>query len=79
MDCRLVFCSFISYLRLHLALKTFFSRQDPYFKNPSDEEPFQNIIKYWMRDKVFAEQRLAGVNPMSLMRISTDRGRKEKF
>ncbi|XP_022779753.1 allene oxide synthase-lipoxygenase protein-like isoform X2 [Stylophora pistillata] len=46
---------------------------DPYFKNPSDEEPFQNIIKYWMRDKVFAEQRLAGVNPMTLKRISTDK------
>ncbi|KAJ7321453.1 hypothetical protein OS493_035027 [Desmophyllum pertusum] len=46
---------------------------DPYFKNPSDEEPFQDIIKYWMRDKVFAEQRLAGVNPMTLMRVTTDR------
>ncbi|KAJ7321445.1 hypothetical protein OS493_035019 [Desmophyllum pertusum] len=46
---------------------------DPYFKNPSDEEPFQDIIKYWMRDKVFAEQRLAGVNPMTLVRVTTDR------
>ena len=50
--------------------------QDPYFKNPSDEEPFQDIIKYWMRDKVFAEQRLAGVNPMTLMRVTTDRGKQ---
>lgn len=46
---------------------------DPYFKSASDEEPFQDIIKYWMRDKVFAEQRLAGVNPMTLMRVTTDR------
>ena len=53
-----------------------FLAQDPYFKNPSDEEPFQDIIKYWMRDKVFAEQRLAGVNPMTLMRVTTDRGKQ---
>ncbi|KAL9951790.1 hypothetical protein ACROYT_G044517 [Oculina patagonica] len=46
---------------------------DPYFKHPSDEEPFQDVIAYWMRDKVFAEQRLAGVNPMTLQRVSTDR------
>ena len=32
-------------------------------------------MKYWMRDKVFAEQRLAGVNPMTLMRVTTDRGK----
>ena len=53
-----------------------FLAQDPYFKNPSDEEPFQDIIKYWMHDKVFAEQRLAGVNPMTLMRVTTDRGKQ---
>lgn len=53
-----------------------FHAQDPYFKNPSDEEPFQDIIKYWMRDKVFAEQRLAGVNPITLMRVTTDRGKQ---
>ena len=56
-----------------------FLEQDPYFKNPSDEEPFQDIIKYWMRDKVFAEQRLAGVNPMTLMRVTTDRGKQIMF
>lgn len=66
--------SFADFVKIY----TFFRKAqeklgDPYFKNPSDEEPFQNIIKYWMRDKVFAEQRLAGVNPMTLMRISTDR------
>ncbi|XP_078353116.1 polyunsaturated fatty acid 5-lipoxygenase-like [Oculina patagonica] len=46
---------------------------DPYFKNPSDEEPFKDVITHWMRDKVFAEQRLAGVNPMTLTRVTTDR------
>ncbi|KAJ7321447.1 hypothetical protein OS493_035021 [Desmophyllum pertusum] len=46
---------------------------DPYFKYPSDEEPFQDVIKYSWRDEVFAEQRLAGANPMTLMRVTTDR------
>jgi len=46
---------------------------DPFFKTPSDVEPFKDLITYWMQDKVFAEQRLAGVNPMTLMRVSSDR------
>lgn len=53
----------------------FFFSQDPYFKIPTDEEPFQNLITQWTRDQVFAEQRLAGVNPMTLMRVTTDKGK----
>ncbi|KAL9951788.1 hypothetical protein ACROYT_G044515 [Oculina patagonica] len=47
---------------------------DPFFKNPTDEEPFQDLITQWKSDKVFAEQRLAGVNPMTLMRVTNDTG-----
>ena len=53
----------------------FFFTQDPYFKNPTDEEPFQNLITHWMRDQVFAEQRLAGANPITLMRVTADEGK----
>ena len=60
-------------------MKFIFFPQDPYFKNPADEEPFLDLTKYWMDDKVFAEQRLAGVNPMTLMRVTTDKGRYMKI
>ena len=52
----------------------FFSK-DPFFKFPSNEEPIQDIFKYGLSDKWFAEQRLAGVNPMTLMRVTTDGGK----
>ena len=46
-----------------------------YFRTPSDHEPFQDVISNWMKDQVFTEQRLAGLNPMSLQRV-TLHGRK---
>lgn len=44
------------------------------FRIPSDEEPFRNIIQDFMEDQVFAEQRLAGVNPMSMYRVASNDG-----
>ncbi|KAL9951789.1 hypothetical protein ACROYT_G044516 [Oculina patagonica] len=45
---------------------------DPFIKNPTNEEPFQDLISQWKQDNVFAEQRLAGINPMTLMRVTND-------
>nr|BAK20442.1 lipoxygenase [Actineria villosa] len=41
-----------------------------YMVIPSDEEPFLNGD--WKSDKYFAEQRLAGTNPMTLQKITID-------
>ena len=43
-----------------------------YFRTPSDYEPFTDIFNTWMKDEVFAEQRLAGLNTMSLQRVVLD-------
>lgn len=55
------------------------SFDDKYFKFPSKEEHFKDIITTddWQDDKVFVEQRLAGMNPMSLRKLSAE-GRKIK-
>ena len=45
-----------------------------HFRLPSDEEPFRDITRDFMDDQVFAEQRLAGLNPMALVRLSVDKG-----
>ncbi|KXJ13354.1 hypothetical protein AC249_AIPGENE20472 [Exaiptasia diaphana] len=39
---------------------------------PSDEDSFNNDIEDWISDKYFAEQRLAGTNPMTLQKITID-------
>ena len=36
----------------------------------SEYEPFINEKEEWIGDKYFAQQRLAGVNPMSLRRVT---------
>ena len=36
----------------------------------SEYEPFINDKKEWISDKYFTQQRLAGVNPMSLRRVT---------
>ncbi|KAJ7380261.1 hypothetical protein OS493_010976 [Desmophyllum pertusum] len=45
----------------------------PFFRFPSQEEPFKSIVNNvtWRDDRVFTEQRLAGLNPMSLMKVTT--------
>ena len=39
-------------------------------KYASDYEPFQNDYTQYISDKYFAEQRLAGVNPLSIKKIT---------
>ena len=43
-----------------------------YLRYPSQELPFKDIIKseVWQQDDVFVQQRLAGLNPMSLRKMS---------
>ncbi|KAL9986386.1 hypothetical protein ACROYT_G000525 [Oculina patagonica] len=45
----------------------------PFFRFPSQEEPFKSVINNvtWREDRIFVEQRLAGLNPMSLMKVTT--------
>ena len=44
----------------------------PYFKLPSMQSGFRNIVydRKWKSDQVFVEQRLAGLNPMALQKVS---------
>ena len=44
---------------------------DKYFRYPSQEEEFKDIIKseQWQEDKVFVEQRVSGLNPMMLRKL----------
>ena len=48
-----------------------------YFRYPSTVEKWKDIIQCdkWKDDQVFVEQRLAALNPMSLQRITPDRGK----
>ena len=48
-----------------------------YMKYPSQELPFKDIIKNntWQNDDVFTQQRLAGLNTMSLRKM-TSKGKK---
>lgn len=48
----------------------------PFFRFPSQEEPFRSVVNNitWREDRVFTEQRLAGLNPMSLMKVTTGQG-----
>ncbi|XP_067016448.1 polyunsaturated fatty acid 5-lipoxygenase-like isoform X2 [Acropora muricata] len=43
-----------------------------FFRFPSQEEPFKSVINNstWREDRVFVEQRLAGLNPMSLEKVT---------
>lgn len=43
-----------------------------YCKFPSNGEDFKDIItdNVWQNDKVFVEQRLAGLNPMSIRKLN---------
>ncbi|XP_031553884.1 linoleate 9S-lipoxygenase B-like, partial [Actinia tenebrosa] len=41
-----------------------------YAKIPSDQEPFDKSKTDWMSDQHFADQRLAGTNPMNLNKIT---------
>jgi len=45
----------------------------PFFRFPSQEEPFKSVVNNvtWRDDRVFTEQRLAGLNPMSLTKVTT--------
>lgn len=55
----------------------YFCQVRPFFRFPSQEEPFKSVVNNitWREDRVFSEQRLAGLDPMSLMRVSTGQGR----
>eukprot|EP00795_Rhopilema_esculentum_P006097 gene6097-11484_t len=46
----------------------------PYFKLPSMKPGFRNIVynETWRTDKSFVEQRLAGLNPMALQKVTKD-------
>ena len=45
--------------------------QDKYFRFPSEEGYFQDIItaNRWQQDQVFSDKRFAGVNPMSIRKL----------
>ncbi|XP_031574298.1 uncharacterized protein LOC116308077 [Actinia tenebrosa] len=43
---------------------------DGYVELPSKVEPFQSDMTKWISDEQFAEQRLAGVNPMTLQKVT---------
>ena len=49
---------------------------DKYMKYPSQELPFKDIIpnEAWQNDDVFTQQRLAGLNTMSLRKM-TNKGK----
>ena len=59
-----------------VGLCCFFWQFRPFFRFPSQEEPFKSVINNvtWREDRVFTEQRLAGLNPMSLMKVTTGQG-----
>ncbi|KAK3712221.1 hypothetical protein QZH41_009769, partial [Actinostola sp. cb2023] len=44
-----------------------------FVKVPSSVEPFQSDMTKWISDRLFAEQRLAGVNPMTIQRVTFSR------
>ena len=46
---------------------------DQYLKYPSQELPFKDIIanEAWQNDDVFTQQRLAGLNTMSLRKMKS--------
>ena len=49
---------------------------EKYTKLPSRREDFINDKTKWISDKLFAQQRLAGTNPMSIQRVTNhDKGR----
>ena len=49
---------------------------EKYTKLPSRHEDFNNNKPEWISDKLFAEQRLAGTNPMSIQRVTNhDKGK----
>ena len=39
-------------------------------KHPSDSQPFQSDFTKWISDHFFAEQRLSGVNPMTIQKVT---------
>ena len=51
---------------------------EEYMRYPSQETPFKDIIHndIWQNDDVFTQQRLAGLNPMSLRKM-TNEGEKK--
>lgn len=53
-----------------------FPQRRSFFRFPSLEEPFKSVVNNatWREDRVFAEQRLAGLNPMSLMKVTEGEG-----
>ena len=50
-----------------------FISMEKYMKYPSQETPFKNITynNTWQHDDVFTQQRLAGLNPMSLRKMTS--------
>ena len=46
----------------------------PKVKVPSDNEAFQIDLKLWLDDEFYAQQALAGINPMTLERVSNHGG-----
>lgn len=50
------------------------TRLSPYIKYPSQELPFYDIIQneHWQDDHVFTMQRLAGMNPMAIRKMTKE-------
>ncbi|KAK3733244.1 hypothetical protein QZH41_002008 [Actinostola sp. cb2023] len=46
-----------------------------FFRFPFDTNPFRSVINNstWREDRVFTEMRLAGINPMCIQRVTTNR------
>ncbi|XP_028401888.1 arachidonate 5-lipoxygenase-like [Dendronephthya gigantea] len=62
--------------------KTFdFISMEQYMRYPSQELPFKDIIQHndWQNDDVFAMQRLAGLNTMSLRKMTMEDFNKNHF
>ena len=62
-------CSSFQFLLTHYAVCIYCSSQQ-FALRPSQYEAFVDDKDEWISDKFFTQQRLAGVNPMSLMKVT---------
>ncbi|XP_078349100.1 polyunsaturated fatty acid 5-lipoxygenase-like isoform X3 [Oculina patagonica] len=65
------FTEIADYLKLSAFFQTYFEPVvGEYVRLPSKHEAFINDKTKWISDKIFTQQRLAGVNPMSIKRVT---------